>query len=151
MRVSGVKPRLASHRFFSSWTRGSSPSIIRSNQPRHLTSGQRLDGCTIISHARGIRLGKAEPTLMTACLSHRGKRSAHPDPTRLVRPLGFRIISRLFGQAVLSSAPFGSSPKLHRKTTLSAETWDVRGFSRRGKSFQTAGPTYTLPPNPDYS
>jgi hypothetical protein len=81
---------------FCSWIRGPSPLSARGKTGR-VTSHPvaASDGCTIISHARGIGLGRAEPTLITACRSHKGKRSADPDPVRLIEPRGLRVICRL--------------------------------------------------------
>ena len=70
-----------------------SEPVGNTRQPNRVTSHPvaAAHGCTIIPHARGIRLERAGPTLITACRSHKGKRSAHPDPTRLIGPRGFLI------------------------------------------------------------
>ncbi len=92
---------------FPSWIRGPSPSATRS-KPRRVTSHPvaASHGCTIISHARDIGLGKAGPTLITAYCSHKGKRSAHSDPTRLIEPRGFRVLGHPFRSDNLECSTF---------------------------------------------
>ncbi len=64
--------------------------IVKARQPGRVTSHPvaASDGGTIIAHARGIRLEKAGPILISACRSHKGKRSTYPDPTRSIGPRG---------------------------------------------------------------
>ena len=63
-------------------------------------------GGTIIPHARGTGLGRAGPTLITACRSHKGKRSADPDPARVIEPRGVRRTCRPLRSGRLEGSPF---------------------------------------------
>jgi len=49
-----------------------SEPVGNTRQPSRITSHPVAapDGCTIIPHARGTGLGRAGPTLITACRSH---------------------------------------------------------------------------------
>jgi hypothetical protein len=79
----GVRVKHRSSIFHGAFSRFMDPWFepvlrTRRQEPRHLTSGCRAGGCTTIPHARGSGLGKAGPSLSTACLSQPRSRSTLP-------------------------------------------------------------------------
>src|ERR671910_2871372 len=86
------------------------PSFERVGNTRHPSRVTSLPvaasgGGTIIPHARGTGLGRAGPTLITACRSHKGKRSADPDPARVIEPRGVRRTGRPLRSGRLEGSP----------------------------------------------